>query len=238
MLTLPEIVKCQYDSIRLKKLYDYCLDMPVEFCDSLYHYSIQIDSISKKINYYKGKLFSQRLMGMYLEFHYDYEGAISYYLQTLDESRRLNEKNYEACALGDLAQAYVSLKNTAQAKKYYLQSVAMARQTSNTNLIASTYNNVGAIYNESGNYDSAMYFFNMALAEHRKSKSTENVYNIYNNMAITLLHQKQYDLAFNYLNQNYLNHIKEGDRDGVRWYDLINFSEFYLHTSNLRKAQF
>lgn len=175
---------------------------------------------------------------MYLEFHYDYEAAITYYLQTLDESRKLKEKNYEACALGDLAQAYVNLKNTPLAKKYYLESATMAGLTGNKNLMASTYNNVGAIYNEAGDYDSALIFLNMADKLYNNSKNYNELYDVYNNIALSMLYKKQYARAFSYFNKNYQGHIKEGATAGVRWTDLINLSEYYYQITDFNRALF
>jgi len=229
-------VKSQKDTGFLKSIYDHCLNIPEEKCDSLYYYSLYIDSIAKEIGYKKGKLLSTRILGMYLEFHYDYEGAISSFLQTLTESRKLKDINYEICALGDLAFTNLNMKKLQVAKDYYLQSASLVKKTNNPSLTASVYNNVGAIYSQIGNYDSSLIYLNKSLSIYKTLSPKENMDELYNNLAVALLNKKEFPKAYEYLFKNYTNHLTSNAGDGTRWLDHLNLADYFYKKNDFNKA--
>ena len=80
---------------------------------------------SNRIHFKMGHFFSLRLRGLYEEYKTDYEKAIGYYLQSLEEAVKMESKELEISELTDLAIVYSDIKEYNEARDVYLRCVQL-----------------------------------------------------------------------------------------------------------------
>ena len=114
LLLASHSLVAQIDSTYLRTLYRHGMDMSEEKVDSIKYFADIIEKISEKSHYVLGQIYSLRLEGFYFENKGEYEKAIDYYLQTLDEARKVDNIEIEVSALTDLAAVYTSDLDQAQ----------------------------------------------------------------------------------------------------------------------------
>ncbi|HMF70597.1 MAG TPA: tetratricopeptide repeat protein, partial [Flavitalea sp.] len=146
----------QVDTNYLKLLYDHCLDLNEDKKDSLKYYITFIDKHANLLEFEKGDVLTLRLNGYYAELSNYYEEALSFYLQSLEEARRLNAIEYEISALSDLAIVYAAIKEPHEAKKFYQQAAELVKKKGEVGSVVSTFINLGVIFTQLEMYDSAM----------------------------------------------------------------------------------
>jgi tetratricopeptide (TPR) repeat protein len=181
----------QSDTTHLKFIYDRCLEFDESKTDSLCYYAEYIEKESRKIVFDIGKVLSLRLKGLCREFQSEYETAIEYYLQSLEEARRLKIVTYEIAALSDLAIAYSNIGRPLEAKKFYLQCAKLALQRKETYTVVSSYNNLGVIYTQLGLYDSSLIFLNEALRIGKEAGDQIDPSSAYNNIGNAWFKKKE-----------------------------------------------
>jgi signal transduction histidine kinase len=238
VVLLSFAAKSQVDTGYLKALYDRCLDFDESKIDSIGFYANFIEKESKKISYVKGPVLSLRLKGLQQEFRSDYKAAIDYYLQSLDEARRIKQTAYEISALSDLAITYYNIGRAIEAKKFYLQCASLAVQTNEIHTVVTSYNNLGVIYNELGEHDSALVFLNEALIVGQQAPGKIDHSGTYNNMGNAYFKKKQYDRALYFFKSNYRRHIKDSSDLTSLWTDHINLADVYIELKNYDSARF
>ncbi len=237
-LLLAGAVHGQSDTTHLKYLYDQCLEFDESKTDSLCFYASFIENESKKIGFKKGAVLSLRLTGLCEEFKYEYENAIDYYLQSLDEARLLKEVAYEIAALSDLAIAYANIGRPLQAKIFYLQCAALALKTNEIYTVVTSYNNLGVIYTQLGLYDSSLIFLNEALRLGKEGSTPLDPSSTYNNIGNAWFKKKQFNLAKEYFQMNYRKHVHTPEDAVPLWTDHINLADVYIELKEFDSALF
>lgn len=238
VVLLSFTAKSQVDTGYLKAIYDRCLDFDESKIDSIGFYANLIEKESKKISYVKGPVLSLRLKGLQHELRSDYKAAIDYYLQSLDEARRIQQTAYEISALSDLAITYYNIGRAMEAKKFYLQCASLAIQTNEIHTVVTSYNNLGVIYNELGDHDSALVFLNEALIVGQQAPGKIDHSGTYNNMGNAYFKKKQYDRALYFFNSNYRRHIRDSSDLTSLWTDHINLADVHIELKNYDSARF
>ena len=174
-----------------------------------------------------------RLHGYYFENKSEYEKAIDYYLQSLQEARRTGIVSHEKTALTDLAAVYISdLKRPDKAKEFYLQCVELTKKSGDTRSLVATYTNLGAIYNRLGLYDSALFFMKEGLRLGRplEERGEEDLTTLYNNMGNSYFLKKDYDECIPYFTKDYLQHSHQNNLPDI-WLDILNLADAYTEKS-------
>ncbi|HEY9602049.1 MAG TPA: CHAT domain-containing protein [Allocoleopsis sp.] len=97
-----------------------------------------------------------------------YPKAISFYLQSLEIYRKLNNRQGEANALFNLGVAYSNQRKNQEAIKHYQQSLAIYREISNRQWEAKTLNNLGNVYADLGQYQKAIDLIQQSLVIKRE----------------------------------------------------------------------
>ena len=235
-LLLAGGVHGQSDTTHLKFLYDQCLDFDESKTDSLCYYAGFIEKESQKIDFKKGAVLSLRLKGLCEEFKYEYENAIDYYLQSLEEARRLKEQAYEIAALSDLAIAYANIGRPLQAKNFYQQCAALALKSDEIYTVVTSYNNLGVIYTQLGQYDSALIFLNEGLRLGKEAGGQIDQSSTYNNIGNAWFKKKQFHIAEEYFLMNYQKHQQTPDDAVPLWTDHINLADVYIELKEFDSA--
>jgi signal transduction histidine kinase/Tfp pilus assembly protein PilF len=230
------LVFSQADTSRLKDLYDRCLDFSEEKIDSLKYYATYIEQESARLKFNKGPVLSLRLKGLYEDLNNNYEKAIEYYLQSLEEARRLHAVEYEMSALSDLAIAYSAIKEPAKAKEFYVLCAQLVRQRGEVSSLVNTYNNLAVIYTQLQQYDSARIFLNDALRIGKPHEANIDLTSVYNNLGNVCFREKKYDEALVYFRRNYLRHTAENNTAGL-WVATLNLADVYIEKKMYDSAQ-
>lgn len=238
LLLLSGSLAAQVDTSRIKLLYDHCLEFDESKTDSLCYYSGYIESESKKLRFNKGAVLSLRLKGLCNEFKSQYEVAIDYYLQSLEEARKLQEVSYEISALSDLAIAYATIGQPMQAKKFYQHCASLALQTNEIYTVVTSYNNLGVIYTQLGQYDSSLYFLHEALRLGQLAGERIDHSGTYNNIGNAFFKKKDFDKALGYFQANLQQHLRQQDDGAALWTDHINIADVYIEWKRFDSARY
>lgn len=234
----PILALARVDTTYLKSLYDRSLDFDESKKDSICYYASYIESESLKLSFYKGAVLSLRLKGLCQEFQPDYEKAIDYYLQSLEEARRIKEIAYEISALSDLAIAYSAIHRPLEAKKFYLQCAQLAAQTREISTLVTSLNNLGVIYSQLEQYDSALIFLNDALRTGEAAGGQIDASGTYNNIGNAYFKKKQFIEALKYFSRNYGQHMRDPLNGAPLWTDHINLADTYTELRRFDSANF
>jgi signal transduction histidine kinase len=234
----PILALAQGDTSYLKSLYDRSLDFDESKKDSICFYASYIEKESLKLSFYKGAVLSLRLKGLCQEFQTDYEKAIDFYLQSLEEARRIKEIAYEISALSDLAIAYSAIHRPLEAKKFYLQCAQLAAQTREISKVVTSLNNLGVIYSQLEQYDSALIFLNDALLTGEAAGGQIDPSSTYNNIGNAYFKKKLFIEALRYFKRNYGQHMRDTLNGAPLWTDHINLADTYTELRRFDSATF
>jgi signal transduction histidine kinase len=231
LFTLALVCSClaysQADTTHLKKLYDRCLDFNEEKVDSIKYYAAFIEKEAERLKFKKGPVLSTRLRGLYEDLNNNYGKAIEYYLQSLEEARKLRAVEYEMSALSDLAIVYSAIKEPAKAKEFYILCAEMVKARGEVSSLVNTYNNLAVIYTQLQQYDSARILLNEAVRIGKPHPGNIDLTSIYNNLGNVNFREKKYDDAITYFRRNYFKHQAENNSAGL-WVAVLNIADVFI----------
>lgn len=227
----------QPDTNAIKNLYDFSLDFADDQVDELWENAAQIDLQSTKAGFAKGRLLANRLRGLAEEYAGNYEAAISFYLQTLNDAKAGKWVEYEIAALSDLAIAYSEVKQHEKARDVYKQSLQLSLERGEVSSIISGMGNLGAIYNQLEKPDSAQLFLEEGLRLSKEYNTSQSLSSIYNNLGNVFFKKKEYRKALNYFITNKALHQGEG-QETLLWTDYLNLGDVYLELGRMDSARF
>jgi signal transduction histidine kinase len=217
----------QADTSHLKDLYDRCLDFSEEKIDSIKYYAAYIEKEAATLKFNKGPVLSLRLKGLYEDLNNNYGKAIEYYLQSLEEARRLNAPEYQMSALSDLAIVYSVIKEPAKAKEFYVQCAALVKVRGEIGSLVNTYNNLAVIYTQLQQYDSARIFLNDAIRIGKGHENAIDLTSIYNNLGNVCFREKKFDEALVFFRRNYFKHQSQNNTAGL-WVAVLNLADVFI----------
>lgn len=228
----------QADTAYIKAIYDRCLDFNEEKADSLHYYAVFIEQSSLKIGFAKGDVLSLRLKGLAEELKDDYSKAAEYYLLSLEAARKLNEPQYEASALSDLAILYANIDKPLLAKQYYLQATELSLKIGELHTVLTSFNNLGVIFSQLNEYDSALHYLGLAMQLYDQYAPELDRSNTINNIGSCFFKKGEYEKALSYFLQNYKKH-EAGNLDQASiWVDHLNLADTYTELKRFDSAQF
>ena len=234
------LLPAQTDTVTLLRIYDRAIHLTEAQADSILYYADYINHSTLKGQYPKGKVMALRLYGYYYENRADYDNAIDYYLQTLDEARRLNDTAHQINALTDLTVVYMEdMKQPQKAKNVYLECLNLNKQLGDPSSLLYSYINMSAIYNRLGLYDSALLILQEGLRIGRplERAGKEDLEDLYNNFGNTYYHLKEYDKAMGYFRNNYQHDLSSHAlaQKADLWYDVLNLADCYSEKAGMEK---
>jgi len=227
----------QPDTNAIKNLYDLSLDFPDDRVADLRENADKIETQSSKAGFTKGRLLANRLRGLAEEYSGNYEAAIAFYLQTLNDARTGKWIEYEIAALSDLAIAYSEVKQYEKAKDVYKQSLQLSLDRGEVSSIISGLGNLGAIYNQLDKPDSAQLFLEEGLRLSMQYNTSQSLSSIYNNLGNVFFKKKDYRKALNYFITNKVLHEGEG-QETLLWTDYLNLGDVYIELGRMDSARF
>lgn len=229
----------QADTVRLRNLYDRCLDFSEDKIDSIRYYAEYISKEAARLHYNKGDVLSLRLKGIYEDLGNDYEKAIEYYLKSLQAARKIKAAEYEMAALSDLAIAYFAIKEPLKAKEFYLQCARMSEENGKIPSLISTYNNLAVIYTQLKQYDSSglLLYRAIRLGKPLEQQGLINLASTYNNLGNLYFKEKRYDDALPYFRQNLVTHTLDSNWNGL-WVAMLNMADVFTEKHQFDSATY
>jgi signal transduction histidine kinase len=223
----------QTDSSYVWSVYRRAMSLDESNVDSISVYADLVHSASRHSAYPGGLYLELRLRGFYFENKSEYEKAIDYYFQSLQEARRAGSVTNERTALTDLAAVYTSdLKRPDKAKEFYVQCVDLTKKGGDIKSLVAAYTNLGAIYNRLGLYDSALLFMGegLRLGKPLEEKGEDDLTSLYNNMGNSYYEKKDYDQSIYYFMKDYRHHSIQKNLPDI-WLDVLNLADAYTEKS-------
>jgi signal transduction histidine kinase len=231
-----QTASAQEDTSYLKALYDRVLDFGSVKADSVLFYADYIDREAKRLDFNKGAVLSLRLKGIYQEFREEYDSAINYYYQALEQARMLKRNEYESAALSDLAMAYNNIDQPQKARDFFKEAFQVSIQRKEASSIFTNSSNLGSIYNRLGYPDSALFYLEQAEGVAQKYNLHIDLHSVYNNIGNAWFHKKQWDKALHFFKLNYSANIASNDKE-MLWYDCLNIGDVYIEKKNFDSAR-
>jgi signal transduction histidine kinase len=221
----------QADTAGLSQVYYRAMHLTEAQTDSIFYYADSFNHLYLKGQYPKAKVMALRLYGFYYENKADYKKAIDYYLQTLDEARRLGDIENQINSLTDLAVNYTEMKQPQKAKDVYVECVKLNKQLGGASSLVTSYINLAPLYNHLGLYDSALLILKegLRIGKPLEEKGLEDLSNLYNNLGQTYYFLKDYDKSLVYFRGNYQRHLAIQGMAGkfTLWFDVLNLADSY-----------
>lgn len=229
-------VFAQEDTASLKALYDRVLDFNSAKADSVLYYARYIEKEAQKLDFDKGAVLSLRLKGIYREFREEYDSAINYYYQALEQARLLKTREYESSALSDLAMAYNNIDQPQKARDLFKEAFHVATVRKEVFSIFINSSNLGSIYNRLGYPDSALLFLEQAERIAKEYKLDTDLHSVYNNIGNAWFYKKKWDKALHFFKLNYKDNVAGGNTE-MLWYDCLNIGDVYVEKRNFDSAR-
>jgi signal transduction histidine kinase len=226
----------QEDTASLKALYDRVLDFNSAKADSILYYARYIEKEAQNLDFDKGAVLSLRLKGIYREFREEYDSAINYYYQALEQARLLKTREYESSALSDLAMAYNNIDQPRKARDLFKEAFHVAKVRKEIFSIFINSSNLGSIYNRLGYPDSALLFLEQAEQIVKEYKLDTDLHSVYNNIGNAWFYKKQWDKALHFFKLNYNDNVAGGNTE-MLWYDCLNIGDVYVEKRNFDSAR-
>ncbi|MGV3765466.1 MAG: tetratricopeptide repeat-containing sensor histidine kinase [Chitinophagaceae bacterium] len=225
----------QKDTGYLKTMYDRALDFDESKLDSLLYCADFIEKTGAEINFPAAKVLALRLKGIYQEYSEEYDAAANSYLRTLEESRKLQNTDYESAALSDLAILYSRLKQPVKAMEMYRKSLDISRARGELGGLITAYSNIGALHNQVNSYDSALYYLLYAQELSRQVNGYIELSTLYNNLGNVHFKSGNLDSALYYFRRNLSQHKLENDESGL-WIDYLNIADVFIEKERFDSA--
>jgi signal transduction histidine kinase len=240
LLIIYSALFAQGDSVSIMTAYEKGMNFTEAQVDSIGFYANFIDEAGAKTGYVKARVMALRLHGFYYENKADYKRAIDYYLQGLDEARKIDDIKHEINALTDLAVMYTEMKQPQKAKDVYLECVALNKKRGDAASLVTSYINLAPLYNHLGLYDSALLFLQegLRIGKPLEEQGKEDLSNLYNNLGQTYYFLKNYDKSIEYFAGNYRHHLAAQGltAKATRWFDVLNLADAYTQKNMLDSA--
>jgi two-component system NtrC family sensor kinase len=233
---LTQLPKANEDTNKVKLLVDlshtyYSIDP-----DEGLKFGKQGLALAAKLDWIKGQANACRtIAGNYGYGKSDYNTALKYALQALEQFKEIGDKTGTARMLGDIGVVYWYQSNYPDALKYYFDALRINEELNNKSDIAATLCNIGIVYNSQQDYKKALEYIIKANkideASGNKSGIAANLGNIgelYRNLSDP-------DKALEYYLKS-LQLFKElGDKNGIAR-NLGNIGIVYNQQNNYSKA--
>ncbi|HEY4063409.1 MAG TPA: tetratricopeptide repeat-containing sensor histidine kinase [Puia sp.] len=241
LLLTAAVLFGQVDTIALERIYDRAVHLTEAQTDSIGYYADYINHVYLKGQYPEAKVMALSLYGYYYENKADYKKAIDYYLQSLDEARKIGDVASQIKCLTDLAAVYTQdMKQPQKAKEVYLECVKLNQRLGDPHSIVASYVNLSAIYTHLGLYDSSLLFLKegLQIVKPLGEKGAEDLYGLYNNIGNTNYCLKNYDTALVYFRKNYSNDLAghAPTRQADLWLDALNMADSYTQKGSFDSA--
>lgn len=147
---------------------------------------------AKELNYKKGEALSVNILGGIEWSLGNYEKALAYYLESLDQHEALGDKLTAAMILNNIGEIHKKLGNEEKSLNYLRRATEILKRYNYATL---GYSNLGEIYFMLHNYDSAEYYYKQALRSNEIEKNEKYEAYAYHGLAEVDHARRNYGVA-------------------------------------------
>jgi serine phosphatase RsbU (regulator of sigma subunit)/uncharacterized protein HemY len=174
--------------------------------------------------------------------HYNqnnFDSALEYFTQSVEYSRKLEQKSRHALAINRLGNTYQLMGSYDKALNHYQQALKINKEQENKKEIARSLTNIGSVYRTFGKYEKAIQFHLKALSLFEKTKAKDGVAWTSLNIARLFKLNEAYDKALEYLNKSMELYQSIAEETGVQTGITLCLKEYgliYVKSGDLDKA--
>ena len=164
---------------------------------------------------------------------YEFDQAIETSHKLLNLAKEANDLSLISKAYSNLGYIYISLKDSARARKNYTFGLEYAQRANNDTLISNSYNNLGNIYSEiPETTEKGIEYYNKVIELARKMNDSIGLVMPKSNIGWTYLDNEKYEKAYPYISEALKIMEALGTADDEleqKTYDYFNSQIYMLH---------
>ncbi|WP_171594934.1 tetratricopeptide repeat-containing sensor histidine kinase [Marinifilum caeruleilacunae] len=173
-----------------------------ENMDSAFYFVNQALLVSENIEYKQGLAKSNKLLGIYYYFEFDYQKAVSYYTKALDIYNKIHLLTESAKCTYNIGLCYWRQSLHDQAIAQFNKALQNFELQGNKALKAECLNNIGLVYWNQGEYQQALDYYNKSLSIFEDLDMQIGSSRCLFNMSQIYLRKGNYNAAFDYCNKS------------------------------------
>jgi len=205
----------QRDTFRVNLLNKIATNISLEQSKKAFIYWNEAISLSKSLNYTKGKAVSYHLIGIHFLHKANYTKAIQYFEKSIKLKNQINDKDGISKSINNIGAIYYYQSNYPKAIEYFQKSLKINEELNNSALISYNLNNIGSIYNHQGNSEEALNYFQKSLKIAQEIGLDEIKSKALHNIGTLSLKEKNYPQALDYFNKSIAIKQKLNDKLGL-----------------------
>ncbi|MCK5759843.1 MAG: tetratricopeptide repeat-containing sensor histidine kinase [Candidatus Delongbacteria bacterium] len=195
----------------------------------------KILELSQKSDYCTGKIEADNILGKAYFHICDYQNSQMYFIKSLKEAERSNDKKGMSFALNNIGIVLFRTKNYRKALEYYNRSLELKKDTDELASLSTSYNNIGLIYNNIDDPQRALEYFLKSLSIDKELDNKVAMSRVFNNIGLSYKNLKDLPRSLKSFEQSYQISKSSGNKKGVATAQ-INLSTYFLEASNYNRA--
>jgi serine phosphatase RsbU (regulator of sigma subunit) len=228
LLSVLKTAKNDTNKVLLLNSICYKLTSQKKFKEIL-EYAEEMSTLSNKLNYLKGKIYSQFHSGIGLTKLNRFDEALQHFDNAIKIYERINNPSGEAWINGYIGNVYYRKELFTKAIEYYLKALKYYEFAGKKYEYAGYAGNIGMIYNSLNENDKALDFYFKSLKINEEIKNEQGIAINFVCIANAYNDQKKFNEANKYYQNALALNLKNGDKE----YIANNYSNLGLVNINL-----
>jgi tetratricopeptide (TPR) repeat protein len=170
-------------------------------------YGKQAFALASKLNWKKGILSADNLLGTGYSNSSSYDTALNHYQASIDVANRIGDKESVSIAYTNIGVLYYFKANYLKALEYYSKAKKICEEIGDEEGVAYSYHDIAVVYNYQGKYFEALNAYDSAQKTFERIGNKTAIASIYNNVGIIQAHLGNYDAAI----KSYLTALKANE---------------------------
>lgn len=166
--------------------------------DDVFYYSSDLLILGEKLNNIELIAFAKFYLGEYYYIEDEFENALKYYNESLDNYRLINDKNQIAQLNLSLGLTNQYLNNYDLALECYQKAIDAYSELDNKEQMAICYQDIGTLYNDLTKYSLALIYYEKALDIFKEIDNKSRSAAILQNIGVLHYNWKNFDQALEY----------------------------------------
>jgi signal transduction histidine kinase len=184
--------------------------------DSGYQISLQLEKLSREINYKSGTSEALKLQGIYYwQTAFQPKKAIESYQKALQISRSIGDSNAVGRLLNNIGLVYVTAGNHPKALEYYIEALKRIEALKDSFVLGEIYNNIGNVYQLRDEFTEAIKYHETSAAIRGRQNNELGVAKSYNNIGACYKNMNQFEKSIIYFNSALNVKMRYGDTTDV-----------------------
>ena len=223
------------DTLRINTLNALAFELRHNMPDQSLTYGREALTLSKSIQYLKGKGEAYTQIGISYTIMGDYPVALENLLKALPIFDSVNQVSFKATAINNIGNIYQLQGDLNNARKYFEEGLKLRLNLRDTASLYKSYTSLAIVYKEQLQFDSALYFFRMNLTLATRQNDIKKISAASNNIGLIFRNQKKYDSALVFFNQALRIKREINDEQGIAL-SFRHIGDVYQFQGDIKKA--